>query len=156
MDRWALCFAITLCVTMAVAEGALSARDLPQWLASLKKPKLYAPMWVWIAAAIITYAIQGIIAYRLIAHSINVASVIALAAFISVMFANVAYNVILGRERMPRLAYTGVLWFLPPLVVLQLALLAADPISATLNLTYVAWVIGYDVPMMRALWKLNA
>ncbi len=156
MDWWALCFAVGLCLTAVVAEGALSAKDLPQWLASLKKPKFYAPMWVWIAAAIMTYAIQGIIAYRLIAHPVDVASVIALAALISVMCANVAYNVVLARKQMPRLAYTGVLWFLPPLAVLQLALLVADPISAALNLIYVAWVVGYDVPIMRALWKLNA
>lgn len=156
MDWWAFCFAVALCLTMVVAEGALSAKDLPQWLASLKKPRFYAPMWVWIVVAMMTYAIQGIIAYRLVEPPINVASGIALAALISVMCANVAYNVVLARKRRPRLAYTGVLWFLPPLAVLQVALLVADPVSAALNVIYVAWVVGYDVPIMRALWKLNA
>ncbi len=45
---------------------------------------------------------------------------------------------------------------MPVLAALQVALYFADQTAAALNLIYVAWVVGYDIPIMRALWKLNA
>jgi tryptophan-rich sensory protein len=156
MDWLALSVAVCLCLVMAGAEGLLTGNDLPQWLASLRHPRFYAPMWVWILAAIITYAMQGFIAYRLVARSTDLAGAVALVALVTVMAANVAYNVVLARTHSPRMAYTGVLWFLPPLAILQFLLVFIDATSAGLNAIYVAWVIGYDLPIMRALWKLNA
>jgi hypothetical protein len=42
------------------------------------------------------------------------------------------------------------------LILLQLLLHLSDPGSAMLNLLYVIWVVGYDLPVMRAIWKLNS
>jgi hypothetical protein len=72
------------------------------------------------------------------------------------MSANVAYNVVLDRSRDVVWAYRGLLWFLPILAVLQLLLFLADPVSAWLNLAYIAWVVLYDVPIMRSLVRLNS
>lgn len=155
MDWLALALAVGLCLAMGAAEGALTGKELPRWLASLKRPPLFAPLWAWALAALATYAIQGVIAYRLIAAPHSWIGAIALAALVAVMAANVGYNVVLARRRSPRFAYTGILWFLPPLALLQIALLAADPFGAALNAVYLAWVIGYDLPVMRALWQRN-
>jgi len=45
---------------------------------------------------------------------------------------------------------------LPPLALLQVSLHFVDPISAWLNYCYVLWVVAYDLPIMRSLWKLNS
>jgi len=156
MDWPAFAFALGLCVAMAAAEGVLSARDLPRWLASLRHPRLYAPMWVWIVAAAATYAIQGFVAYRLAPLALGPAGAVGLAALIAVMAANVAYNAVVGRTRSPRLLYLGIVWFLPLLGLLQAALLVADPLAAGLNALYALWVVGYDLPIMRAVWRLNS
>lgn len=74
---------------------------------------------------------------------------------VALMTANVAYNVVLERMQSPRFAYVGILWFLPLLAALQIALYFADQVSAALNLIYVLWVVGFDLPIMRMLWKLN-
>jgi tryptophan-rich sensory protein len=155
MDWWALAAAAAICVGTAGAEGALTGKALPQWLASLRKPRLYAPMGLWIAAAVATYAIQGFIAYRLLSRPFDLASGIALAALLAVMAGNVAYNVVLARARRARVAYLGILAFLPLLAALQLALLFADRTGFWVGLVYVAWVVLYDLPIMRALWILN-
>ena len=42
---------------MMLAEAALGGKDLTRWLASLRQPKLYAPLWVWIIVAVATYVI---------------------------------------------------------------------------------------------------
>jgi translocator protein len=151
----ALAWAVVLTVVMAGAEGVLSGERLTRWLASLKKPKLYAPMPVWITVAIATYFLQGVIAFRLLSRTNELVDVIATAVLVTVMIANVAYNVALARTQQPRVAYTGLIYFLLPLMALQVVLFFADPLSARLNLIYVAWVALYDLPIMRALWKLN-
>jgi tryptophan-rich sensory protein len=156
MDWWALSVAAGLCVTMIVAEAALTGSELQRWLASLKHPRYYLPLWVWMIAAVATYALQGVIAYRLLRMGLTSVTVPALALLVALMVANIAYNVVLDRTHNPRLAYVGILWFVPLLGGLQAGLYFADEVSAALNLIYVAWVVGYDLPIMRALWRLNA
>jgi tryptophan-rich sensory protein len=155
MDWLALGLSAGLCVAMGAAEGMLSGSDLHRRLASLKLPRLYPPLWVWIVVALLTYVLQGAIAYRLLQTGPSLAGALALALLIVLMGANVAYNVILDRRRDPRLAYTGLIWFLPPLAAFEVALVFSDPVAAVLNLIYVAWVIGFDLPVMRALSMLN-
>lgn len=155
MDWWALGLSLGLCIAMAVAEGLLSGKDLHRWLGSLRLPRLYAPLWVWIVVALATYVLQGAIAYRLLAGGPGAAGSIALGFLVSVMAANVAYNVALDRRRRASVAYVGLLWFLPLLGSLQAALFFSDGIAAAINLIYVAWVLGYDLPIMRALARLN-
>ncbi|MBX9589440.1 MAG: tryptophan-rich sensory protein [Hyphomonadaceae bacterium] len=58
-----------ICVAMATAEGVLTTRSFAAWLNSLKHPRLYAPMSVWVAVALMTYVLQGVIVYRLIEWS---------------------------------------------------------------------------------------
>jgi tryptophan-rich sensory protein len=155
MDGWALGLAIGLCLTMILAEGALGGKELPRWLASLRQPKFYPPLWVWIFVAVATYVLQGVIAYRLLRQPITPLKGAGFAFLVALMTANVAYNVVLDRRRSPRLAYVGILWFLPLLAALQIVLFFTDHVSAALNLIYVVWVVGYDLPIMRMLWKLN-
>jgi tryptophan-rich sensory protein len=146
--------ALALCATMVIAESLLSS-GLQPWLESLHKPRSYLPLWMWIVVAGLTYLLQGVIAYRLLSIPRNTLGMIALAVLAVLMAANVAYNLVLVRTRNPRLLYIGVIWFLPPLVVLQVLLVWVDWLAAILNLLYVIWVIGYDLPIMRALWKMN-
>lgn len=155
MDWWAAGLAGALCLAMALAEGVLSGSDLQRWLASLTLPRFYAPLWVWVIAAVITYVIQGVIAYRLLRMGLTFQAVLPLTFLVAVMAANVAYNVVLDRTREPRFAYIGILWFLPPLAVLQVSLFVVDQAAFALNFIYIAWVIGYDLPIMRALSRLN-
>ena len=154
--NWATVAAVgVLCVAMVTAEGMLTSRDFTAWLNSLNRPRLYAPMPVWVAVAVTTYVLQGVIAYRLIEYADPILGSLSLLVLALLMFANVAYNVVLDRTRNPAWAYRGLHWFLPVLAMLQVFLFLADSVSALLNLAYVAWVIVYDVPIMRALARLN-
>jgi len=146
--------ALALCATMVIAESFLS-NGLQPWLETLRKPRSYLPLWMWIVVAGLTYLLQGIIAYRLLQPPRNNLGMMALAVLAILMAANVVYNLVLARTRSPRLLYIGVIWFLPPLLLLQVLLVWVDWLAATLNLLYVIWVIGYDLPIMRTLWKMN-
>ena len=155
MDGWAIGLAIGFCQAMILAEATLGGKELASWLASLRQPRLYPPLWVWIIVAVATYVIQGVIAYRLLRQPITPLEGAGLALLVALMTANVAYNAVLGRRRTPRFAYVGILWFLPLLAALQIVLYFTDQVSAALNAIYVVWVAGYDLPIMRMLWKLN-
>ena len=156
MNWPAVIIAVVLCLTMALAEASMASHGLPGWLNSLKRPPLYAPLWVWVLVAAMTYLLQGVIAYRLLAYTHGPYGMVALLALVATMAAYVAYNVILDRTRNPAQAYWGLLWFLPLLIALQALLHLSDPVSAWLNLCYVAWVVAYDLPIMRALSRLNS
>jgi tryptophan-rich sensory protein len=144
-----------LVALMIAAEGLLSGPGLLAWLNSLKKPRLYPPLWVWMLVALSTYLLQGVIAYRLLTTLAGSVSYFAFAALAATMAGNVVYNVALARQRDPRLTFIGILWFLAPLLVLQVLLLEADPAAGALNLVYLAWVLGFDLPIMYRLWRLN-
>lgn len=156
MDWWALGISIALCVGAGAAEAMIGGSDLPRWLTSLRRPRLFAPLWVWVTIAVATYILQGAIAFRLLAMGPTALGSISLILLISVMAANIAYNAALDRLRSPRFAYTGILLFLPPLVALQIVLAFTDSFAAGLNMIYLLWVAGYDLPIMRAVWKLNS
>ena len=49
----------------------------------------------------------------------------------------------------------GIVTFLPPLVVLQVALFLYDRVAAWSHLAYTAFVIGYDLPLFYTIWRLN-
>lgn len=152
----AAAMAAIICLIAAFVESRLSGEDLAKWLQSLRRPRYFAPLFVWVLAAVLTYILQGIIAYRLIAHADAPYRIPALIVLVAIMAGNIAYNMVLDRTRDPRWAYWGLLWFLPLLLSLQIVLLFADPFSAWLNLLYLVWVAGYDLPVMRALAKRNA
>jgi tryptophan-rich sensory protein len=83
MDWGAVARAAALCVVMAGTEAVLGGSDLAQWLNSLRRPRVYAPLWVWILVAIVTYLLQGIIAYRLLATGPTGPAIAAFAALVS-------------------------------------------------------------------------
>ena len=49
----------------------------------------------------------------------------------------------------------GLIAFLGPLIVLQVALFAYDSLAAWVHLPYLIWVVAYDLPLFYALWRLN-
>lgn len=154
--NWAAAIgAAALCILMAVAESKFSDPQMQKWFVSLRKPRFFLPMWAWIIVAFLTYVLQGVIAYRLLVLGAKPAMA-ALLCLAGVMACNVIYNVVLARGRSPRFLYTGIARFIAPLLALQALLLVVDPVSAAINAIYVGWVVLYDLPIMRATWKLNS
>ena len=71
-----------------------------------------------------------------------------------VLVGNELWNVAFFGRRSPGNGLLGMLLFLGPLLRLQKAV-SDDPVSAIALTPYTAWVIGYDLPWIYRLWRLN-
>ncbi|MDQ2997942.1 MAG: hypothetical protein M3R61_12925, partial [Chloroflexota bacterium] len=78
-----------------------------------------------------------------------------IAAMLILMLYNELWNGAFFRLRSTLVGLVGVLAFLAPLTLVQIALAVYDRPSAGILLIYVLWYLLYDVPWIYALWRLN-
>jgi tryptophan-rich sensory protein len=156
LDLTALAVAVALPIGMAVLGTVLAGSALKDWFAQLKTPRWQLPLWAFIGAGAVGYVLDAVILYRLltVVHDAD-GRVVALAALVVVMLYNELWNYAFIGQRSTYAGWVGVLAFLAPLAVLQVALAVYDRPSALLLAVYVVWVLAYDVPWSYTLWRLN-
>jgi benzodiazapine receptor len=159
MPTWnvpALLIAVALSLGMAIIGGLLTGNQLTRWFATLRKPRFQLPLWGVVCVGLFGYLVDSVIAYRLLTVvQEQTDRIIALTALIVVMLYNELWNIVLFRWHNTFAGFLGVMAFLAPLTILQVALLLVDNVSAWLLLVYLVWVIGYDIPWAYRLWRLN-
>ena len=151
----ALAIAGGFSLAMALLGALLTGNALTTWFAGLRAPRWQLPLWGFVVVGLAGYALDTIIAYRLLTVVRGEGRVVTLTGLAVVMLYNELWNYTLFGLRSPFAGFVGVLAFLAPLAILQVALAAYDRPSALLLLIDVAWVLGYDVPWSYALWRLN-
>jgi tryptophan-rich sensory protein len=71
------------------------------------------------------------------------------------MLFNALWNHLVFETRDLLVGLLGLIAFLAPLAILQVALVVHDRRAAAALAVYVAWVVLYDIPLFHALWRLN-
>ncbi len=152
----ALAVSFGICVAVAVIEGAITGDGIKTWYPTLAKPQWHLPFWGFIVVAITVYLIDGFVAYRLWAvATIPGSRSIGLTALVVVMVYNALWNYAFFESRSPLIGLLGLLGFLAPLLILQVALFVYDSLSGWTHLPYTAWVVAYDLPLFYRIWQLN-
>lgn len=150
-------FAFVLCVSVAIVEGLLGTEGLQTWYAGLAKPNWHVPIWGFVIVAIIVYLINGFIAYRLCVVPLALGHrVIGLTALSIVMLFNALWNYALFESQNLLIGLLGLIAFVAPLTILQVALLIYDRKSAISLGFYFGWVLFYDIPLYYTIWQLNS
>jgi tryptophan-rich sensory protein len=72
------------------------------------------------------------------------------------MVFNALWNYAFFESRNVLVGFLGLLAFLAPLVILQVALFVYDSMAAWTHLAYTAWVVVYDLPLFYRIWQLNS
>lgn len=153
----ALGFAVVLCVCVAVVEGLLGTEGLRNWYAELAKPDWHLPIWGFVVVAIVVYVMFGFIAYRLFVVPLAMGSrAIGLTALAVVMLFNALWNYALFQSQDLLVGLLGLIAFVAPLTILQVALLVYDRRSARALGFYVGWVVFYDIPLYYSMWQLHS
>ena len=156
VDAVALVLAVVLPVGMAVLGTVLAGSGLKEWFVQLEGPRWQLPLWAFIGVGALGYVFDAVILYRLMTVVDDLGGrVVALTALVVVMLYNELWNYAFVGRRSTYAGWIGVLAFLAPLAILQVALAVYDRPSAILLLIYVVWVVAYDVPWSYALWRLN-
>lgn len=152
----ALVLAVGLCVGVAAFEGLVTGDGPRSWYPGLRKPRWQIPLWASVVVGLTVYVVDGFVAYRVLtAVPAPEDRVVALTALVVVMLLNALWNLAFFRYRSVLVGFLGILGFLGPLLVLQVALFAYEPLAAWAHLAYALYVILYDVPLFYALWRLN-
>ena len=76
-------------------------------------------------------------------------------ALVAVMVLNALWNYAFFEYRSTLIGFFGLVGFLCPLAVLQVCLFAYEEVAAWAHLAYTVFVVGYDLPLFYALWRLN-
>jgi tryptophan-rich sensory protein len=156
VDPVALALAVVLPLGMAVVGTVLAGSALKDWFVHLKGPRWQLPLWAFITVGALGYVLDAVILYRLMAVVDDPGGrVVALTALVVVMLYNELWNYAFIGRRSTYAGWIGVLAFLAPLAILQVALAVYDRPSAVLILIYFVWVLAYDVPWSYAMWRLN-
>ena len=152
----ALAVTAVLCLGMALLGTLLAGDGLHAWYPRLVKPWFQIPLWAFVGVGIVGYVMDGIILYRLMTVvPSGKGKVTSMLLLLVVMLYNEGWNGAFFRLRSTFVGFVGVLLFLVPLTLFQLALLANDRPAAWLLVVYVVWVVLYDVPWAYHLWRLN-
>jgi tryptophan-rich sensory protein len=152
----ALALVVGMCVVMAVLGGMLTGNGLQTWYPGLRKPWFQIPLWAFIGVGIIGYLMDATILYRLMTKvPSRDGKVVTIAAMLILMLYNELWNGAFFRLRSTLVGLVGLLGFLAPLAMAQIALAVYDRLSAGILLIYVLWYLLYDVPWAYALWRLN-
>jgi tryptophan-rich sensory protein len=137
-------------VAAAVLGNAFIGRDSMRWFQELRAPRLQLPMAAFGVVGAAYYAQLGVVLHRAYHRDDRRVRHRAL----MVLVGNELWNVAFFGRRSPRNGFLGVLLFLGPLLSLQKAV-SDDPVSVVALTPYTVWVIGYDVPWIYRLWRLN-
>jgi tryptophan-rich sensory protein len=155
-ERRALALALLLCVAVAGLEGLIGAGGLPGWYSNLDKPGWHLSTTAFVLVAVLVYAMDGFIVYRLLrSRPLQHTRALALAMLIAVMLYNAAWNAVLFRTEDLMIGLLGLGGFLVLLSILQAVLIACDRASATVHAVYIAWVVLYDIPLYVTMWRMN-
>ena len=137
-------------VAAAVLGNAFIGMDSMRWFRELRAPRLQLPMAAFGAVGAAYYAQLGVVLYRAYRRDDRHVRHLALV----VLVGNELWNVAFFGRRSARNGFLGVLLFLGPLLSLQKAV-SDDPVSVVALTPYTVWVIGYDLPWVYRLWRLN-
>jgi benzodiazapine receptor len=156
VDWTSVAISIGICLTIALLEGLLSGDGVKTWYPHLRKPRWHIPLWAFVIVAVLVYIIDGFVAYRVLTVVPSWEGVtVSLTALVVVMTLNALWNYAFFEYRSPLLGFFGLVGFLGPLMILQVALFVYDIVAAWAHMTYLLWVVAYDLPLFYAIWRLN-
>jgi translocator protein len=143
-------------VAMAILGTVLAGDAVRTWYPTLRKTRIEIPLKLFAVVGGVTYIAEAIVGYRLLGQLGTTPSAgLVLVALVVVMVYNECWNAALFRLRSPFAALVALFGFLAPLVILLIGCVLVDLPSAVLIGAYALWVVGYDIPWMYGVWRLN-
>lgn len=139
-------------LTIVIAR-VLTEREPLAELRSLEQPFFALPSWGWIAAAVVYYALVGVVTARLLRRFPT--SWGGLVGIALVLAAGETWAWLLFDVRDLVLAFAGLILFAAMLMVAMAHVRRHDELGFRLLGVYLAWVLVYDIPWSLFLVVLN-
>ena len=157
IDLPRLAFVAAWTIGMAILGTVLAGNAVRTWYPALAKGRIEIPLTLFALVGLVCYVFEAIVGYRLLGLVATTPTAgLVLFALAVVMLYNELWNGALFRLRSPFAALIALLGFLAPLAILLVGCALVDGPSFVLVALYAVWVVGYDVPWIRGLWRANA
>lgn len=153
--RWfGLAFWIVLCFVIAGVGARWTTREIGGWYATLRRPSLAPPNWVFGPVWSLLYALMAFAAWRVWLAAPSAAKNWGLALFLAQLALNLAWSWIFFHRHAiaAALVEIAVLW--AAICATTLDFLRISPAAAWLLLPYLAWV-SFAIVLNVGFWRLN-
>ncbi len=139
----------------AALEGALAGSGVRQRLTALRMPRYSPPFTVWLLIGLVYYALCFIVLRQLLAaHSVTLASRVALALLLIVLLGNALWSVLFFRRRDLRASFIAFIPYSVVVAALVVSLSRIYPFGAALFMCYCIYLL-YATWWGYRLWLLN-
>jgi translocator protein len=148
-----LAVSILVCELVGMAGSVFTFQSIPTWYATLNKPALNPPSWVFGPVWVTLYALMGIAAF-LVWQKKSKASKHALIAFGVQLFLNAIWTPIFFGMRNPLGGLIDILLLWIAIIVTIVMFSKISKSAAWLLAPYLAWVT-FATYINYSIWKLN-
>lgn len=153
-DVFGLILFIAVCLSMGAIGGLWTASSVGSWYASLAKPALTPPGWIFGPVWTTLYVMMGVAAWMYLKKAGWPAAYPGMALFAVHLLVNLSWSGVFFAEKNPggALAVIGVLWVM--IASLILVFWKVSPVAGALLVPYLAWV-SFASYLNYGIWRLN-
>lgn len=154
MQWLGLCFWIVVCFAVAALGGHWTSREIPTWYATLHRPSIAPPNWVFGPVWTTLYAMMATAAWLISRAPASPQRNLALALFVLQLGLNLTWSWIFFRQHALGAAFGEIVALWLAIGATVCVALPASRAAALLLLPYWAWVSFASV-LNAAYWRLN-
>lgn len=145
---------IGICFGAAALEGICAGKNVKEYFATLKCPRLSPPLWIWYLIGVVYYASFWFVLFRVLRGESSTLRTGALILIPLMMILNGLWNYVFFRARNLFLSFISMMIAPIPDVVLLFCLLQLDREAAWALVPYLIYRL-YSVWWGYGLWTLN-
>jgi tryptophan-rich sensory protein len=153
--RWiSLALWLGLCFAVAAVGGSFTAKEVPGWYKTLRRPSIAPPNWVFGPVWTLLYALMAIAAWQVSQAPPSPARTAGLILFIVQLALNFAWSWIFFRAHAIGAALAEVVLLWAAIGATTLLFAHTAPIAAWLMAPYWLWVTFASI-LNAGFWRLN-
>lgn len=147
-------------ISILIAEGAgligsaFTMKNIPTWYATLAKPALNPPNWIFGPVWIALYALMGVSAYLVWQQKDLPGAKIALLVYGIQLALNIIWSILFFGLKNPGFAFAEIIILWIAIVVTIILFWRISPLPGALLLPYIAWV-SFASYLNYSIWTLN-
>lgn len=142
------------CLAVAGAGGALTRASVDSWYATLVKPSLTPPNWVFAPVWTVLYVLMAVSAWLVLRAQGLAAAATQMSLFLVQLCLNLLWSALFFGLQMPGLALVEILFLLAAILATALAFRPVSHTAFLLLLPYLAWV-SFAAFLNLRIWQLN-
>jgi tryptophan-rich sensory protein len=138
---WKLAFAVGISELAGIIGSVFTSPSIPTWYASLAKPNLAPPNWVFAPVWTTLFALMGVALFMVWREgTVHKKVKIAIYAFSAQLFLNVLWSAIFFGLRLPGVSFAEIIFLWVAILITAVLFRRVSKVAAWLLVPYLLWV----------------